>query len=94
MPRPRRSREQWCDLVTEWRDSGWSGVDFARNRGLNPNTFAWWRSELSRSARPTPLTLVPVKAMPKGVAEHHPSVEVVIQVTRRHQAGMVGLEGR
>ncbi len=77
MPRPRRSREEWCALVSEWRTSGWSGVDFARNRGLNPNTFAWWRSELSRSGRPTPLTLVSVA----GVRRQPSSVplEVVLQ---------------
>jgi transposase-like protein len=62
-PRPRRSREQWSELVAAWRASGQSGVDFAREHGLNVHTFAWWRSELARTETPTPLTLVPVAAM-------------------------------
>lgn len=76
MSRPRRSREQWSELVAEWRASGWTGVDFARNRGLNPNTFAWWRSELSRSSRSTILTLVPVAGLERRPTE---PPEVVLQ---------------
>ena len=43
-----------------------SGVDFARQEGLNPNTFAWWRSELGREAAGPPLSLVPVKVAPSS----------------------------
>jgi transposase-like protein len=67
-PRPRRSREEWSELVAAWRASGQTGVDFAHAHRLNPNTFAWWRSELSRNGPPTPLTLVPVAAGPRELA--------------------------
>jgi hypothetical protein len=70
MPRPRRSREEWCKLTATWRTSGQSGVDFARANDLNPNTFAWWRSELARTAPSTPLTLVPIASL-----QHQPAVE-------------------
>ena len=60
MPRPRRSREDWSELVDAWRSARCTAADFARQHGLNPNTFAWWRSELSREATPSRLTLLPV----------------------------------
>jgi transposase-like protein len=76
MPRPRRSREQWFELISAWRASGSSGVDFAREHGLNPNTFAWWRSELSRTGRSMPLTLVPITAVSASVSTE--PLEVVL----------------
>jgi len=57
-----RFRAEWRELVSEWRDSGMSGVEFARQKGLNPNTFAWWRGELAREKPGPVLTLVPVAA--------------------------------
>lgn len=75
MPRPRRSREEWHQIVQAWRASGQSGVEFARAYGLNRNTFAWWRSELSRPAPSAPLTLVSVS----GLARAAEPVEIVLR---------------
>ena len=35
-------------------------LDAVGHLDMNPNTFAWWRSELSREATPSRLTLLPV----------------------------------
>jgi hypothetical protein len=46
--------------VSLWQRSDQSGCDFAVQNGLNPNTFAWWRSELGRE-EPQRLSLVQVR---------------------------------
>lgn len=72
----RRCRQEWRDLTERWRGSDLTGVDFAYREGVNPNTFAWWRSELARERREQALTLVPVRTpMARETAE---PVEVVL----------------
>lgn len=79
MARPRRSREQWRKHVSAWKESGQSRDDYASAHGLNPNTLAWWRSQLGRDKSSRPLTLVPVIAggVHRDAAPVEP-VEVVI----------------
>lgn len=72
----RRCRQEWRDLTERWRRSDLTGVDFARQEGLNPNTFAWWRCELSREGRERPLTLVRVQN--PVVPEISEAIEVVL----------------
>ena len=71
----RRCRQEWRELTERWRRSSLSGVDFARQEGLNPNTFAWWRSELGRELQEQRLTLVPVRQ--PAVTRREP-VEIVL----------------
>ena len=62
---PKRSREEWRQIVDRYQASGLKAVEFARQEGLNVHTFAWWRHELRQEARRTaPLTLVPVPKTP------------------------------
>jgi hypothetical protein len=70
----RRCRQEWRELTEQWRRSNLSGVDFARQEGVNPNTFAWWRSELAREET-KPLTLVRVRTQ---VASRAEPVEVLL----------------
>lgn len=75
----RRCRQEWRELTARWRRSSLSGVDFARQEGVNPNTFAWWRSELAREQRDRRLTLVPVRSVVAPLPESVPGpVEVVL----------------
>ena len=45
-----RSGGEWAKLVKELGESGARVVDFAKQRGLNARTLAWWRSRLRRQA--------------------------------------------
>lgn len=42
---------RWSSIVAAHERSGLSVREFARDRGLNANTLAWWRWELSRRAQ-------------------------------------------
>lgn len=71
----RRSRDEWREHISAWKRSGVQAVAYAEEHGLNPNTFAWWRSELGRETKPAPrLTLLPVTAKTAGTAP----IEVVL----------------
>lgn len=77
-PARRRCRQEWRVLTERWRCSGLTGIDFSRQEGLNPNTFAWWRSELGREQRDQALTLVPVRKPSPMAYETLEPVEVVL----------------
>ncbi len=70
----RRCRQEWREIVERWRSSGLTGAAFARREGLNTNTFAWWRCELSRE-QSSRLSLVPVRLPPRV---SHAPVEVLL----------------
>ena len=42
-----RSR-RWTALVSEWRSSGVRQAAFCRERGLNANTFSYWKRRVLR----------------------------------------------
>jgi hypothetical protein len=46
MTKERRSREQWQELVEEWRDSGLTCKQFAKGIGARPSTLSWWKWRL------------------------------------------------
>ena len=61
----RRSREEWRELVVEFRGSGARAQDFARQRGLNVTRLWWWCSELRKEVPGKPVASVrflPVRA--------------------------------
>jgi hypothetical protein len=47
----RRTAAEWRELVAEQERSHVGHAAFARSRGLNPTTFAWWKCELRRRNR-------------------------------------------
>lgn len=49
----RRSAREWAKVVRAWRQSGLAATTFAAERGISPNTFAWWRWKLARDRRAT-----------------------------------------
>jgi hypothetical protein len=60
----RRSRQEWKELVLEWRRSGLKRAAFARRSGVNPKTFEFWCWAL-KTELPAPsaaLKLLPVHA--------------------------------
>lgn len=46
---PERS-QRWTTLVSEWRSSGVRQAAFCRERGLNANTFSYWKRRVLRQA--------------------------------------------
>ncbi len=48
MSAPRRSREQWQQLVQDQIDSGLSPTDFCRLRSINPTSFGNWKRRLKK----------------------------------------------
>jgi len=68
----RRSRQEWEQLIEEWRDSGSSAVGFCRHRKISPRTFAWWRWKLGAELRGegAPPDFVEVKVLPAPPAPH------------------------
>ena len=68
-----RSRAEWQRLVDELGHSGSGTVEFARRRGVNPKTLAWWRSHLRRDAEATGvvrfLRVVRMEPLPRATPE-------------------------
>jgi transposase-like protein len=57
-----RNRAEWAELTARWRQSGLLATEFARREGLNPNTFAYWRSQLRhKPVTDAPFALVRVR---------------------------------
>lgn len=46
-----RDAQAWKKLIAEQDRTGLSAREFASRHKLNPNTLAWWRSELRRRER-------------------------------------------
>lgn len=44
--RPRRSAQDWRDLIEEWQGSGIDLVEFCRERRIAPSSVRWWRWRL------------------------------------------------
>jgi hypothetical protein len=51
----RRSRKQWSELVTKFRESGERTSKFCARHQLSVRTFTWRRWHLSDDARATPV---------------------------------------
>lgn len=70
---PRRSRDEWAELVAEFEAGSVTLDAFAAMHGLNRNTLAWWRSRLRTDLAPTTGDFVPVVV--DGVAPCRLSVD-------------------
>ena len=68
----RRNRAQWAELTQRWKRSGLTATDFARLEGLNPNTFAFWRSKLRHEPVETPLAMVRLRTEPRPPSHSDP----------------------
>lgn len=62
----KRSREEWVELVDEWKRSGASVEAFAEPLGIRPKTLLWWmwrlgaRRARSKSSRVDEVRMLPV----------------------------------
>jgi transposase-like protein len=77
----RRSRQEWKQIVLEWRRSGLRKAQFARRHGLNPTTFGFWCWTLKAdlAAAPPRLQLLPVQTVPvAGCTEATPRLQRAI----------------
>lgn len=50
MSAPRRSREQWQQLVQEQIDSGLNPADFCRRQSINLTSFGNWNRRLKKES--------------------------------------------
>lgn len=75
---PRRSREQWRDLVGKWRASGTSAREFAVAHDLTLESLQHWYRVFGREAsvRNTP-KLLPVRVTPAPEAAER-SLELAV----------------
>jgi orotate phosphoribosyltransferase-like protein len=46
----RATREEWISRIAEWKSSGLSAKDFARDRDFSFRTMLWWQSNLRAGA--------------------------------------------
>lgn len=69
-------REQWMRRIRAWERGGQTRAAFCRSRGLNVNTFDYWR----RALRSTSTALVPVVVTWQAVVGpvSDPVIEVVL----------------
>jgi putative transposase len=49
---PRRSREQWRQVIAEQADSGLSQSAFCAERGIAYSTFTFWKRKLREAGSP------------------------------------------
>jgi len=61
-PRPRRSRSEWRQIITEQEASGLSIAAFCREHDLCPQTLYGWRSRLARTEPAPPIAFVKVES--------------------------------
>ena len=61
---------RWSLILDEQEESGLSLSDFARSRGVRPQTLGWWRWRLKDSRAQRMTTFVPV------VVEDHADIDV------------------
>jgi transposase-like protein len=50
---PRRSLNQWQDLINHWEQSGQTIKQFCRTQGISEASFYLWRKRLSDHSLPT-----------------------------------------
>ena len=76
----RRLADEWRQLVAEQERSELSIRAFARSRGLNANTFAWWRARLrSRGASRTATTFVELRSTARPPAPSGDQLELQLR---------------
>ncbi len=46
----RRTADEWREIVEDWRASGRSKEDYARELGVSPITLGWWQWKLAGDA--------------------------------------------
>jgi hypothetical protein len=74
----RRSRSEWEREVAQWRSSGRSAADYARERGVKAGTLLWWSAQLKRKRTPVRgVEATPVAFLPLHVRETHPERSVM-----------------
>lgn len=91
----RRSRAEWTSEVIEWRGSGLSAAEYAKQRGLNRGTLLWWSRKVGRSqeqhhaaprAASGPVTFVPVRVREEpleSASSGQGSIEIILCNGRR-----------
>jgi hypothetical protein len=76
-----RSKDDWVDLLRDWRESGLSALSWCRVKGISTSVFARWRRKLEghdslgqmRSARP----FIPVGLESLGLSSS-PQLDIVL----------------
>ena len=57
---------RWSKLIEEQAGSGLTTRAFAAERGVNPRTLAWWRSQLKGSQEAPSASFIELRVAPAG----------------------------
>lgn len=78
-----RNREQWRALVAEWKASGQTAKDFARERDMASTSLFYWSSVLRREeAVRGPARLLPVRVTAGAAALRTAQLELAVGAMR------------
>lgn len=81
-----RGRDAWHALVAEWKASGKTAMEFARERDLSAASLFYWSSALRRESTPRPssetMKLLPVQVTPSVVGSRTAELELAVGQVR------------
>lgn len=80
--RTRRSREQWLELVHQWKESNTTAIAWCREHGISYESFIIWKNRLNTDARLTDkpfIELVDVTPISSGIEIHHRNLKFIVR---------------
>jgi len=82
--RTRRSREQWLELVQQWKETKMTAIAWCRNQGISYESFIIWKNRLKFNATTSDskqpfVELVDAAPAHSGIEIHHRSLKLTIE---------------
>jgi transposase len=90
-----KTESKWSERVEEWRASGQSAEDYARERDFKASTLRWWSSQLLRRAScvGAPVQMPPSVRMVRAVASGRPAASrIVVRIGAAHVEVQAGFD--
>ena len=75
----RLSQAKRQELSAEWEASELTQVEFCKLKGINLNTFVYWRSTVRQRANKTPRNFLPA-TITAPIIKHQPSSGVMLRL--------------
>ena len=57
MPKTKRTRKQWSDLVRAWRRSGLTATEFGSREKIDPRQLRWWAWRIAKDESLSPASI-------------------------------------
>ena len=77
---PNALSKQWQAIIQEFEQSGQSGQDFCRNKGLADNSFYKWRSLLNNKSASAPATPSFLEITPSAPTTANPAQDWTVEL--------------